>query len=308
MISVLMPVYNAESYLRDSIESILKQDFQDFEFLIFDDCSEDGSYEIIREYAKNDKRIIFDKKTKNEGYTKLLNEMSKNAKFEYLARMDADDISERNRFSKQLDFIHSRKDFAVVGSFIKIIDLNNNFIRKSKYPVSDNDIKINLKKYCTFAHPSTVIRKSFFDEVGGYREIFEPAEDYDLWTRLITISKAYNLPEYLLCYREHSVGASQKRREEQLIKTEFIKKNYLFLIKGEDLVKSKNIKKISEDELFKFINKDEFFFEKNYSLIANYFKNKKMYQFACLFLKTFFNNPYFLIKKIFQYIQKKFNG
>jgi glycosyltransferase involved in cell wall biosynthesis len=306
MISVLMPTFNAEKYLDTSIQSIIKQNFKDFELIIFDDCSTDDSYKIIKKYSLLDKRIIHHKNSTNTGYTDLLNEMAKIAKYDFIARMDADDISHKNRLTKQIEFIYDKKYYSVVGSFIKIIDEKGNFLRDGKYPLEDLDIKEDLKKYSTFAHPSTLIRKSFFEEVKGYRKICEPAEDYDLWTRLASISKLHNLPEFLLSYREHQKGISQRKREEQLIKTEFIKKNYLHILKGKDLVKEKNLVEINEQLLYDLINKNEFIFEKNYSLLASYLKNKKFFKFTYIFLKTLIKNPKFLSCRVFSYIKKKY--
>ncbi|HXK49687.1 MAG TPA: glycosyltransferase family 2 protein, partial [Clostridiales bacterium] len=113
-ISVIMSVYNSEQYLQESIDSILDQTFNDFEFIITDDCSTDGSFEIIKSYAMLDKRIKYFRNSENIGLTKSLNLMLDIAKGKYIARMDSDDISMPDRFSKQFDFMENNPEIGVL--------------------------------------------------------------------------------------------------------------------------------------------------------------------------------------------------
>ena len=131
MISVLMPVYNSELYLEDAVQSILDQTYKNFEFIIIDDGSVDNSLAILESFKDN--RIKLVKKKNNTGYTSLLNESINYAKYDYLARMDSDDVSNKDRLLKQFKFLEKNKDYSVVGSNIRLINTKGEFIRNGKY-------------------------------------------------------------------------------------------------------------------------------------------------------------------------------
>ena len=305
MISVVMPVYNSEKFLSSAIESILNQSFSEFEFLIFNDASTDNSRQIINDYIKLDNRIKFHDSSINKGYSFWLNESLKYINYNYLARMDADDISDKFRFQKQYDFLKKNQEYSVVGSFIKIIDEKDHFIRKSKYPINDNEIKKYLNEFSTFAHPSTMINTSYLNKVGGYRTIFEPAEDYDLWIRLSKISKLKNIDEYLLNYRQHSSSVSLKRKEEQLLKTFFIKKNYEYIFNDQDLIEKFEISKITKklcQKLFKDFNQNNS--EIVFGIIYLEFLNKNFISFILKLFPFVLKNPLYFYKRIKCYLKK----
>ena len=161
MISVLMPVYNSELYLKDAVQSILDQSYKNFEFIIIDDGSVDNSLDILESFK--DDRIKLVKKKNNNGYTSLLNESIDYAKYDYLARMDSDDVSHKDRLLKQFKFLLQNKDFSVVGSNIRLINTKGQFIRNGKYPETDKQIKSKLSNFSTFAHPACLIRKKKID-------------------------------------------------------------------------------------------------------------------------------------------------
>lgn len=304
MISVLMPVYNSELYLEDAVQSILDQTYKNFEFIIIDDGSVDNSLAILESFKDN--RIKLVKKKNNTGYTSLLNESINYAKYDYLARMDSDDVSNKDRLLKQFKFLEKNKDYSVVGSNIRLINTKGQFIRNGKYPETDKQIKSKLSSFSTFAHPACLIRKKKLIDIGGYRTIFEPSEDYDLWTRLALNSKMYNIQEYLLDYRIHGKSVSSKRGIDQQIKTFFIQKNFDNLKNGNpDLVDINNLTKIDLETCSKLFND-----LKNLKFLIDYHKikidfNKKSYLTA--FFKTIlilFLYPKKLIIKIIDYIQK----
>lgn len=304
MISVVMPVYNSEKFLSSAIESILNQSLYEFEFLIFNDASTDNSKEIINEYIKLDNRIKFYDSSINKGYSYWLNESLKYLNFNYLARMDADDISDKFRFEKQYNFLKKNQEYSVVGSFINIINETDRFIRKLKYPINDDEIKKDLKKFSTFAHPSTMINTFYLNKVGGYRAIFEPAEDYDLWIRLSKISKLKNIDEYLLSYRRHSSSVSLKRKEEQLLKTFFIKKNYEYIYKDKDLIKTFEINKITKklcQKLFKDFNQNN---EIVFGIIYSEYLNKNLINFILKLIPFILKNPLYFYKRLKCYLKK----
>ena len=148
-LSVIMSVYNAEKYLSQAIESILNQSFEDFEFIIIEDCSTDNSLKIIKNYVINDKRIRIIQKAKNKkmrGFIENLNIGLSEAKGKYIARMDSDDISHPDRFEKQVLFLDSHPNVFMVGSAINFIDENGKLIRKYEALETDDKIKKQMIK------------------------------------------------------------------------------------------------------------------------------------------------------------------
>lgn len=209
-ISVLLPVYNAKAFIAESIQSILDQTEPDFELLIVDDCSTDGSIEIIDSFK--DPRIIFHKKKRNSGYTESLNWAIDQAKGEYIARMDADDVSLPNRFEKQLKFLMFNPDISICGTDAFVRGGNLIF----NYPQTPKAIFANLLMGNSLIHPSIFGRSEIFKKF-KYDRSKEPAEDYDLFTRLVIENKRLaNIPEKLLIYRLHSEQTSEVRKIKQI--------------------------------------------------------------------------------------------
>ena len=198
-ISVLMPVYNKEKYLKESIESILNQTFTDFEFIILDDGSTDNSAEIVESYR--DLRIKFYKSEK-KGIVKQLNFGISTAKTQIIARMDADDIAELNRFQEQFDYIQKNPEVSVVGSNVLLIDEKAKVIFKKVYPENHRDIEYAMPVENSMCHPTVMMRKEVFDNVGLYKESHTNAEDYELFLNLLLHGrKFYNIQKLLLSYR-----------------------------------------------------------------------------------------------------------
>lgn len=207
-ISVIMPIYNCELYVGEAIESILNQSFADFEFLIIDDCSTDRTLQIAQSYT--DQRIKIITKEKNTGYTASLNYGISVAKGKYIARMDADDSSVVERFEMQLEFLEANPDFILCGSTVQIYG-SDNIIDK---PEHHNEIQIALLYGCPIAHPSVMVRKAVLEQF-MYDGKMEPAEDYDLWTKMIWAGKMYNIQKPLLRYRFHEAQVSIAKSEIQ---------------------------------------------------------------------------------------------
>jgi len=197
-VSVLMPIYKTKTeYLRSAIESILSQTYEDFEFIILDDCPEDSREGIVTSYK--DKRIRYIKNEQNLGITGSRNKLISLAKGEYLAVMDHDDISLPERFAKEVRFLDENSDIGVVGSNIHKIVANKDVIQ----PEKNEDIKQCLMMKCVISHPSSMIRKSVLIKNNiYYDEHYSPAEDYKLWCQLISVTKFYNIQEVLLNYRD----------------------------------------------------------------------------------------------------------
>lgn len=180
-VSVIMSVYNTEKFLSDAIESILRQDFSDFEFLILDDCSTDNSYKILQKYAKKDARIKIFQNPKNMGISYTRNCLIAFSESDFIATQDSDDMSFKNRLSLQYDFLQKNPDFAVVSGNNVIINEKGNVVGKRKY---SDDISKNILKKSPISQPSSMFRKQIFYEVGGYNKNLDYAEDYDLWLKM----------------------------------------------------------------------------------------------------------------------------
>jgi len=202
-ISVIMSVYNDETYISESIESILNQSYSDFEFIIINDGSTDKSLSIIEKYMGIDDRIRLINQ-ENNGLTYSLNKGIKIAGNEYIARQDADDISLHLRFEKQLQYLLEHSKTAVVGTYCQIIDENGKLIVKQNIEsTSSDEIKKNLPIANQLNHGSVMLRKSQILDVGGYRDEFLYGQDYDLWLRVIQKYDISNLDSILYCRRVH---------------------------------------------------------------------------------------------------------
>lgn len=224
-ITVLMPVYNCELYIEEAIDSILNQTYSNFELLLIDDGSTDATVGRIKQYS--DSRIKLIEKPINSGLTNSLNLGIQIAKGKYIARMDGDDISVLDRFEKQVHFLENNDKVILCGGWFRIIGSN----KVVKLPENDSEIKCYLLRGNCIAHPSVMLRKEALD---GMEEVYdiakEPAEDYDLWTRLAFKGELYNLPEVLLDYRTHGNQVSNRQNEVQRKIDVIIKRNYYYTL------------------------------------------------------------------------------
>lgn len=223
-ITVLMPVYNAEIFIREAIDSILNQTFSDFEFLIFNDGSTDRTEEIIKNY--HDDRIRFFSSKRNIGYLHHLNDGIKIAKGKYIARMDSDDIAYINRFETQFKYLEQNPDVGVCGSYSNLFGSAKGL---SKNPIEHDEILAQLPFGNAFIHPSVMIRKSVLSDNNLlYNNEFYKSEDYELWVKLSKIAKLHNIPKALLKYRVHENQVSQLCSEDQ---KDNVKRIYSLLFK-----------------------------------------------------------------------------
>lgn len=216
LISVIMPVYNAEKYLHDAIDSVLKQSYENFEFIIINDGSTDGSANIIKSFL-DDQRVVYVSR-ENRGLINTLNEGIQLAKGELIARMDADDISLSERFARQVAFLSEHKDVIVLGTKTILIDADSAQIGEFGQWCQHEEIDAALLqgRGAAIVHPSVMMRKQNLLEVGGYSEDFPAAEDIDLWLRLAEKGRIANVPEVYLYYRQHLESVGYKKRLQQL--------------------------------------------------------------------------------------------
>ena len=208
VVSVVMPVYNAEKFVGEAIESILSQTFRNFEFLIIDDASTDRSWEIIKKYSLRDKRIKALRNLQNLRTTKTLNKGIKLASGKYMVRMDSDDWSFKDRIRSQVDFMNKHPEIGVSGGIIEVCDENLNVLNRRAYPLTDKSVRRKIFMYSPFAHPATIWRIEKLKEVGGYNENIPLSQDYELYFRIGKISKFGNLNKVLLKLRTHNDSSS----------------------------------------------------------------------------------------------------
>lgn len=210
-ISVIMPVYNASAYLAESIESILNQTFKNFELIILNDCSTDNSKDIIEHFLSKDNRILFIDKKQNVGPASLRNEGIELAKGEFIALNDSDDISLPTRFEKQLKVFENDVNLCVCGSWYTIFGegLKNKIIKNTE---EDAKLKVDFLDNCHIGNSTVTFRKALIGN-NRFNPDYVPAEDYELWARLIKNTKFYNIQESLLLYRWHSTNISQTKKE-----------------------------------------------------------------------------------------------
>jgi glycosyltransferase involved in cell wall biosynthesis len=204
LVSVVMTAYNAQEFLNIAIDSILLQTYKNFEFIIIDDGSTDHSGSIIKAYE--DKRIKYIHQ-KNQGQASALNKGIGIARGEYIARMDADDISYPTRLERQVDFLEAKKNIAMVGAGHDFIDEDSGIFAQAYYLTRSQDIKMEFLVRNPFAHATVMIRREVLNSVGGY-DPNQPIEDYELWWRVARKYEVANMPEMLLGYRVVPTGIS----------------------------------------------------------------------------------------------------
>ncbi len=210
MVSVILPVYNGQLYVGESIESILKQTYKNIELIIINDGSTDESESIIKKYK--DPRIVYISQ-KNQGLSASLNNGVRIAKGEYLARQDQDDISHPKRIEMQLNEMIN-KNIGLIGSRSLIINEKGKIIGKHNHPLTHEAIKLFLLFDNPFVHSSVMYKRNLIlNNLYSEDKFRQPPEDYELWIRLAEITKMANLPERLLTYRQLSSGMSMNNKE-----------------------------------------------------------------------------------------------
>jgi glycosyltransferase involved in cell wall biosynthesis len=198
-VTILMAVYNGEKHLREAVESILGQTFSDFEFVIVDDGSTDGTADILETFA--DSRIRLLRNERNVGLSASLNRGLDEARAKVVARQDADDISEPARIERQVGFMDAHPDFALIGSAYRTIDVDGRSVADRSLPCDPLALRWHLLFYCPFVHGSVMFRRSAVDEVNRYDTNLAYSMDRDLWSRLALRRPVGNLPDVLFRYR-----------------------------------------------------------------------------------------------------------
>lgn len=194
-----MPVYNGERYLQEAIESVLAQSYSDFEFIIINDGSTDGSLAILKTFALKDDRISVITNEQNLRLIATLNKGLQLATGEYIIRTDADDICMPDRIQKQVDFMDANRSVDICGSWVRFIGHESKVL---KLPMDHEYVKARLLFKPSIIHPSVIIRKSLIDTYKlNYNKDYLHAEDYGLWVEASVLTSLHNLQEVLLDYR-----------------------------------------------------------------------------------------------------------
>jgi glycosyltransferase involved in cell wall biosynthesis len=216
VVSVLMPVYNAERYVGEAVASVLRQSFADFELLVFDDGSSDRSAAVVEETCGGDPRLHLLRES-HAGLATWLHEGVGRSRGEFIARMDADDVCRPERFALQLDFLRRHPECSAVSGAVLLIDPEGRPIRELKAPLAHEEIDALLLRGRGDAlmHPAVMLRRADLIAAGGYRAEAEPAEDLDLYLRLAERGRLANLPDTILDYRQHVTNVNNRRTGEQ---------------------------------------------------------------------------------------------
>ncbi len=216
-VTVLMSVYNSGRFLAGAVESILGQTLTDFEFVIVDDGSTDGSHEILERYAAANSRIVLLANEANIGLTRSLNRGLEVARGRYLARQDADDISLPQRLAMQVEYLDRNLSTGLVCAGIEVMDQQGRTLARKIPPESDSRIKAELliKNHVVW-HTTVMVRLEEIRKAGGYDQSVRYAQDYDLWWRMGRFAVFGGLGEVLVRWRSNPESISSRNRQEQL--------------------------------------------------------------------------------------------
>lgn len=220
LVSVVMPVYNVAKYINESVTSILNQSFYDFEFIIIDDASTDDTWNILQSYR--DERIVLLRNERNKGNYPSRNRGLKQARGEYIAVMDGDDIASPNRLEKQYSYMQAHKHLIALGGNFRLSTQKQD----RKIPLEHEEISFALLKDFSLLHPSFMIKTEVLKRIDGYKEEYKYASDYDLLCRLSLYGEIENLPYVLMLYRRHEDQISSSKKEEQAQYAYTIRRDY----------------------------------------------------------------------------------
>jgi len=210
-----MTVFNAGRFLDPAIRSIVGQSFRNWEFLIVDDASTDGSIEVVEGWALRDDRIRVVRNEVNKGQTPCLNQGLQMARGAWIARQDADDLSHPTRLSEQFQFVTMHPEVALLGTCGRIIDDQDRLVGLLDDPLSAAAADWTAPFLNPFTHTAVFFRAAIVrDELGGYDENFRIAQDYDLWTRVMARHPVANHPLRLICYRHLEGSLSKAGRQD----------------------------------------------------------------------------------------------
>lgn len=230
-VSVVMTVRNGERFLQEAVDSILNQTFEDFELIIVNDASTDGTRQILAEYQSRDQRIIIDNLPIRRGVAVCRNLGNAIASGEYIAVMDADDISLPKRLEKQVSFLDQAPDIGLAGTLVEIMNENGKVKSYPQLPTESEVLQWQLFFINPFTHSTIMMRRLPVIALGGYRENIGAAEDYDLYARASIHSKVGIVPEVLVKYRDWGNSLTTRTSKELVVEVnrtmQFLAENFL---------------------------------------------------------------------------------
>lgn len=220
-----MPVYNARAYLHEAFDSVIRQTFENWELIVCDDASTDGSRAIIDDYVKKDARILVSHNETNQQLLKTRNRLLSLCRGDFITFQDADDISDKCRLEKQLKEFTGRPKLGICGTNGLAIDSKGNTTANLNKPGSDALIKSELQKRNAFIGSSIMVRREVYEKIGGFRPFFDHMsyQDYD-WAYLISDNfEASNVQEPLYLYRQHNASNSKMMKLERLLASQYVR-------------------------------------------------------------------------------------
>lgn len=236
-ISVIVPVLNGEDTIEETLISLCAQTFKDFEVVIKNDGSTDNTVKIIEKYLNNLKIKIIETE-ESEGVATSLNKCILNSDSEFIARIDADDIAHPNRIFSQLKEFEKNLELDVCGTDMAVFYTNEADEKITQYILAHSKINAKIKtaliQTCAISHPSVMVKRTYFEDLGLYNNRLDYAEDYDLWCRgALNGKNFFNIGECLTFYRKHSNQVSSTKKKLQYDRDIIIKNKYLTAILGE---------------------------------------------------------------------------
>lgn len=229
-VSVIMSVFNEEDCVGGTIESVLNQTFSDFEFIIINDCSTDGTRKILESYASKDRRIKILINKENMGAARSSNRGVENSKGEYIARIDAADICHPSRLEKQARFLDENKNVYVVGSYHYWTNEKGQVIGAYCFPTTNEQIKKDIFGFVSVAaHPAIMFRREIFERTGPYNTTCPTSTvDYELYLRTLKNGwEIANIPEFLVFISRRKRGISIKKIKAIFINQVKMKARYM---------------------------------------------------------------------------------
>jgi len=224
LVSIVLPVYNGEKYLKASLDSVLAQTYQNWELVIINDGSTDDTENLILDYQ--DKRIRYLPNESNKGIIISLNRGLQESNGVFIARLDADDIALPYRIEKQVEFLSDNPDYDLCGSYFQTIDSNGRLLKNVAFPANNRDAQSYLLLHNCFCHSAIMMRSNIAKEL-KYDEKFQVCEDYDLWYRISRRGKILNLPLFMTLYRVHDNNMSTRKSEIMFVHVNKINKRIL---------------------------------------------------------------------------------
>ena len=214
-VSVVMSVCDGERYLHDSVESICNQTLDDFELIVVDDGSTDGTWQILSEYAARDSRVSLIRNEQNVGLTKSLNKALALVRGQYVARHDADDLAFPSRLEQQVRFLDEHVEVGLIGASSYVVDEHGRVVDIYRVPSTDVEIRWRMLFSNPFIHCTIMFRSSLVEQVGSYDEKIRFAQDYDYWVRIAEVCQLFNIARPLASWRLNTRSISQTRGRSQ---------------------------------------------------------------------------------------------